>query len=133
MTETRDFPTAVIASLSSGVLLCDFGQMQEAAEYLMGHPIWTHHLADKTLTGEMKRAIAEQCPGMPVALPGTDGTNWEAKRDELIREFGQTVKIRKGGGLTAMLPTDGIPDHLKDAVIVVDPAAYTAGQGGSDA
>lgn len=42
MTETRDFPTAVIASLSSGVLLCEFTDMHEAAEYLMGHPIWTH-------------------------------------------------------------------------------------------
>jgi hypothetical protein len=41
MTETRDFPTAVIASLSSGVLLCEFGAMQEAAEYLMGNPIWS--------------------------------------------------------------------------------------------
>ena len=30
------------------------------------------------------------------------------------------VKIRKGGGLTAMLPTDGIPDHLKDNIIVVE-------------
>lgn len=119
MTETRDFPTEVIASLSSGVLLCDFGKMQEAAEYLMGHPIWTHHFADETLTGEMKRAIAEQCPGMPPALPDTDQSNWEAKRDVLIAEFGPTVRIRKGSGLTAMLPTDGIPDHLKDNTITV--------------
>jgi hypothetical protein len=83
MTETRDFPTEVMASLSSGVPLCEFGAMHEAAEYLMGHPIWTHHFADKTLTGEMKRAIAEQCPGMPTDLDGVDKTNWQAKRDEL--------------------------------------------------
>lgn len=38
MSETRDFPTAVIASISSGTLLCKFGDMHEAAEYLMGHP-----------------------------------------------------------------------------------------------
>jgi hypothetical protein len=66
MTETRDFPTAVTASLSTGILLYKFGDMHEAAEYLMGHPIWTHHFADKMLTSEMKRAIAEQCPGMPI-------------------------------------------------------------------
>lgn len=119
MTETRDFPTEVIASISSGVLLCDFGKMHEAAEYLMGHPIWTHHFADKTLVGEMKRTIAEQCPGMPTALPDVDRPNWEAAREKLIADLGTTVRIRKGGGLTAMLPTDGIPDHLKDKTITI--------------
>lgn len=119
MTETRDFPTAVIASLSSGVLLCDFSAMHEAAEYLMGHSIWTHHFADKGLWGDMKRTIAEQCPGMPDDMPDVTKENWEAKRAALEAELGPTVTIRKGGGLTAMLPTDGIPDHLKDKTIIV--------------
>jgi hypothetical protein len=123
MSETRDFPTAVIASLSSGVLLCDFGKMHEAAEYLMGHPIWTHHFANKQLWREMQQTIAAQCPGMPTDLPDVTKENWEAKRAELEAEFGATVKIRKGGGLTAMLPMDGIPDHMKDKVITIDSAA----------
>lgn len=32
MIETRDFPTVAIASLSSGVLLCDFSELHKAAE-----------------------------------------------------------------------------------------------------
>lgn len=119
MTETRDFPTAVIASLSSGVLLCKFSDMHEAAEYLIGHPIFTHHFANKTLWGEMQQTIAAQCPGMPTDLPGIDKDNWPEAKAKLEAEFGETVKIRKGGGLTAMLPTDGIPDHLKDKTIMV--------------
>lgn len=119
-TETREFPTAVIASLSSGVLLCDFGKMHEAAEYLMGHPIWTHHFANKELWAEMQRTIAEQCPGMPTDLPDTTKENYLAKLAEIEAEIGKTVTIRKGGGLTAMLPTDGIPDHLKDKTIIVE-------------
>jgi hypothetical protein len=115
--ETRDFPTAVIASLSSGILLCKFGDMHEAAEYLMGHPIWTHHFADKNLWSEMQKTITEQCPGMPTDLPDVTKDNWENKRVALEAEFGATVKIRKGSGLTAMLPTDGIPDHLKNKTI----------------
>jgi hypothetical protein len=118
--ETRDFPVAVIASISSGVLLCKFGEMHEAAEYLMGHPIWTHHFADKTLWQEMQNTILEQCPGMPTEAPGITGDNWPEFKAKLEAELGETVKIRKGGGLTAMLPTDGIPDHLKDNTIVVD-------------
>jgi len=30
------------------------------------------------------------------------------------------VRIRKGDALTAMLPTDGIPDHLKDKTIILE-------------
>lgn len=117
MTETREFPTAVIASISTGVLLCDFGKMHEAAEYLMGHPIWTHHFADKQLCAEMQRVIAEQCPGMPTELEG--GETWREQLAAVEADIGKTVRIRKGGGLTAMLPTDGIPDHLKDKTITV--------------
>jgi hypothetical protein len=119
MTETRDFPTAVIASLSTGVLLCRFSDMHEAAEFLMGHPIWTHHFASKELNEEIRKTILEQCPGMPTKLEGVDKDNWHEHAERLEAEFGPTVKIRKGGGLTAMLPTDGIPDHLKDKTIIV--------------
>jgi hypothetical protein len=119
MTETRDFPVAVVASMSTGVLLCQFSEMHEAAEYLMGHPIWTHHFGSKDLWKEMQRTISEQCPGMPTDAPGITRENWPEFAAKLEAEFGKVVKIRKGGGLTAMLPTDGIPDHLKDHTITV--------------
>jgi hypothetical protein len=120
MTETRDFPVAVIASISSGVLLCKFGEMHEAAEYLMGHPIWTHHFASKDLWKEMQRTVLEQCPGMPTDAADITKDNWTAFAEKLEADLGKVVKIRKGGGLTAMLPTDGIPDHLKDKTITVE-------------
>lgn len=118
--ETRDFPTAAIASLSTGFLLCDFAIMHEAAEYLMGHPIWTHHFASEQLNQDIRRAIAEQCPGMWTREQGEGITreNWREYRAKLESEFGPTVHIRKGSGLTAMLPTDGIPDGVE--VITID-------------
>ncbi len=119
MTETREFPTEVIASISSGILMCSFGDMHEAAEYLMGHPIWTHHFASKELWKAMQRAILAQCPGMPVEREDIGKDNWEAWRDTLIAYLGPNQTIRKGDGVTAMLPTDGIPDHLKDKTIMV--------------
>jgi hypothetical protein len=117
--ETKDFPVAVIASISTGVLLCQFGEMHEAAEYLMGHSIWTHHFASNELNDEMRRTILEQCPGMPTEAPGVTKDNWPAFKAKLEADLGETVKIRKGGGLTAMLPTDGIPDHLKDRTVLI--------------
>lgn len=116
--ETRDFPTLVIASLSSGVMLIkSFDEMHQAAEYLMGHPIWTHHFADRNLWAEMQKTVLEQCPGMPT--DGIDKSNFMEESARLEMEFGPTVKIRKGGGLTAMLPTDGLPKHLKDDPVFI--------------
>jgi hypothetical protein len=109
MTETRHFPTPVIASLSSGVLLCKFSDMHEAAEFLMGHPIWTHHFASKDLWQAMQRSILEQCPGMPAELPDTTKENYQAKVANLEREVGKVVRIRRGDGKTAMHPLEGIP------------------------
>lgn len=116
---TRTFPTAVIASISTGVLLCKFGDMHEAAEYLMGHPIFTHHFASEELAAEMKRTVAEQCPGMPTELHGVTGENYKDYLAKIEAEIGPVVTIRKGGGLTAMLPTDGIPDNLKDKTVQI--------------
>jgi len=114
MSETRDFPTAVIASISTGVLLCSFSDMHEASEFLMGHPIWTHHFASKDLLQEMRRTIAEQCPGVPQEAPASvNKDNWREFLAQIEADLGPTVKIRKGSGLTAMLPTDGIPGHVK--------------------
>lgn len=119
-TETKDFPTAVIASISTGVLLThDFGDMHEAAEYLMGHPIWTHHFASKDLCAAMKRAVVEQCPGMPTELLGVTADNFRDHVKRIEAEIGPTVRIRKGAGLTAMLPTDGLQDHLRDSTVII--------------
>jgi hypothetical protein len=114
MTDRRDFPTAVIASLSSGISLCSFNEMHEAAEYLMGHPIWTHQFASKDLWQDMQRTVLAQCSEMPTELLDVTKDNYKERIAALESEFGKTVKIRKGSGLTAMLPTDGILDHLKD-------------------
>jgi hypothetical protein len=120
MPETREFPTIVIASLSSGVLLCDFSAVHECAEYVMGHPIWTHHFADKALWDDMQRTILQQCPGMPTAMEGVTKENYQERAAALVAELGETQMIRKGDGLTAMLPTDGIPDHVKVITVSVD-------------
>src|SRR5258708_4168087 len=105
MSETREFPTAVVASLSSGVLLCDFSAMHECAEFLMGHPIWTHHFASKDLWQAMQAAILEQCPGMPVAMDGVTKENCGERVAALEAELGATQILRKGDGSTAMAPT----------------------------
>jgi hypothetical protein len=109
--ETREFPTAVIASISTGVLLCKFGDMHEAAEYLMGHPIWTHHFASKELSQSMRERILEQCPGMPGKDDGSiTRENYQQKLAEIEAKIGPICTIRKGDGATAKSPLEGIPE-----------------------
>lgn len=108
--ETREFPIAVIASISSGRLLCKFGDMHAAAEYLMGHPIWTHHFASKDLWMAMRQKVLEQCPGMPADGNDINADNYQEKLAEIEAEVGKAVRIRQGGGETAMSPLDGIPE-----------------------
>lgn len=117
MTETRDFPTAVIASISTGVLLCKFDEMHEAAEYLMGYQIWTHHFGSKDLWHKMRRAVIEQYPGMPTGIPNVDKDNYLTKLIEIEAKIGKIVKIRKGAGEGAMHPLDGIPEGKPVVVI----------------
>lgn len=117
MTDTREFPTAVIASVCTGVLLCEFSKMHEAAEYIMGHPIWTHHFADRAFQAQMQAAILEQCPGMPTEIEGCTKDNYLDKLAAIEAEVGPMQRVRRGSGLTAMHPMDGIPDHLKVVTI----------------
>jgi hypothetical protein len=105
----REFPTEVIASLSTGVLLCDFSAMHECAEFLMGHPIWTHHFANEELWQAMRRAILAQRPGMPTEMAGVNADNYRERVADLNAAVGPTQRLRKGDGSTAMSPLDGIP------------------------
>lgn len=107
--EMREFPTAVVASLSSGITLCPFSAIHECAEFLMGHPIWTHHFASEELWAAMQRAILAQCPGMPTSLEGVTADNFRQRVAELEAELGLVQTLRKGDGSTAMSPLDGIP------------------------
>ena len=75
----------------------------------------------EVLRSQVQQTIAAQCPGMPTEEPeGVDASNYLDYVAKLEAEFGKTVKIRKGGGLTAMLPTDGIPAHLKNNTIILE-------------
>ena len=45
----------VIVSAYTGFLMCNFGDMHEYIEKIMGRPVWTHELAMKPIMDEIKR------------------------------------------------------------------------------
>lgn len=44
----------IIVSAYTGVLMCDFGDLHEYIEKIMGRPVWTHELANKQVVDEIK-------------------------------------------------------------------------------
>jgi hypothetical protein len=111
MTETREFPVEVIASISTGTLMCNtFSAVHEASEHLMGHPIWTHHFADKDLWKAMQAAVLHQHPSMPTEAIGVTPENVAGKVTALRAEFGASLPLERGNGETAKSPLDGIPE-----------------------
>lgn len=81
-----------LASITTGSLMCEFGQMHEALEWLVGHPVWTHELG--SYLTEASRVAIEQHPGLPTKQP----SDWEAMSAALLEQFGPTVEITKGTG-----------------------------------
>lgn len=48
---------AIVVSAYTGILMCDFGDMHEYIEKVMGRPIWTHEFADYKLWDQIKEKV----------------------------------------------------------------------------
>lgn len=109
MTQIKSVYSCAIASITTGVMLVqDFGQIAEASEWLIGHPIWTHEYP--ALADELARLAFEQFPGMPVDTGG----NWELTRDEVLTKFGEKVEIRRGTAERKAGPISTLADALHE-------------------
>lgn len=115
--ESKSFPTAALASLSSGTSLINFSEIHQAAEYLMGHPIWTHHFASKDLWSRMSKTLLAQHPQLPTKLEGVTRETYREHLAELEGRLGKELTIKRGDGSTAMSPLDGIPSD-KPVIVV---------------
>ena len=109
--ETKQIDPAALAGITTGILMTDFSAVHEAAEQVMGHPVWTHQFP--ALAEQMRDAVLAQFPDMPTEAP--DG--WEACRDAVRARYGKAVAVRRGDA-APVSPFDHIPEHLRDNVIV---------------
>jgi hypothetical protein len=97
-TETKEFSTPVLASLTGHKLMAEsFSEVHEAAEFVVGHPIWTHEFADKSNVKAIRSAVLEQHPDLS-EFDDSNVTpdNVAQRRQELIDEYGETRVLTKG-------------------------------------
>ena len=48
---------AIIVSAYTGILMCNFADLHEYCEKVMGRPIWTHEFADRQLMEAIKKRV----------------------------------------------------------------------------
>jgi hypothetical protein len=118
---TKDFPTLLVGSATSGVVLgkgLSASNIQELAEWALGHPVWTHELADRKVWQRLSDRLVKQFPQLPVR--GDDAVeDWKALGAKLVREMGETLAIRKGSDERTEDPISSLQRLAPDKPIVV--------------
>ncbi len=109
MSEIKHLDPAALAGLTTGVLMTDFSALHEAAEHVLGAPVFTHQFP--VLMDKIAACVLTQFPEMPKTV---EPAGWEATRDAVRARYGQTVEVRKGSqdGIHPLDPA-GFPDAWK--------------------
>lgn len=105
MTKTKEFKTLAVASVATGIGMMKglrFSDMQEISEFVLGHQVWTHELADKAMTARVEAAIRSQLPAMPSHEAA--GKNWSAAAADALFTYGETVLLSEGSETRAENP-----------------------------
>lgn len=118
--EVKEFPTTVVASIATMIHMAEgfkFGDIHECAEWIAGHPIWTHEFADKVVVEMLAADAYSQFPNLP--------TRDEARADfrvaaaKAIAEYGLTVTVTRGNGIRDKHPLDTLQNAAPDAAVIV--------------
>lgn len=118
---TTQYHLGDILSFTTGFLVAPTGMtgVQALAEYLLGHPVFTHQLVWAADICGM--ALLDQHPQLAaVDLAGTDPANHAARLAEQVARFGEYLPVRPMS--PAPRPRDPIGDlheSAPDAEIVV--------------
>ena len=126
--ESKQFPLAACLSITTGKMLCDFGKFQELAEWVAGHPIWTHEFAEHSLASALKVALLNQHPQLERAL-ANDVTreNWQERLAGWEKEFGKTLEVRKGTAERTESPLESAKRIMPDKPVLAVPSPKQPG------
>lgn len=108
-TEVRDFPTDVVLTLATGDLVAGggFDPVHEAAEFVLGHPIWMHEFAERELWQRLADCVASQHPDFKdVDTSGLSKETWREWVAAQIGRVGATVTLRRGNAKRTESPIE---------------------------
>lgn len=120
MKETKAFATSVMLSLVSKRGFGDkFGAIHEAAEWIAGHPIWTHEFAMKEVWDELGTRIVAVHPEFASAQNDLPKVTPENAAD-IIRGYSKSMwEMPEGDGKRMMGPLETLKEVAPNATVVV--------------
>lgn len=91
MSDTQDISTLGLATLTTGICMVQgMAGVYEAAEAVLGHPVWTHELG--SASKRISKLVQAQIPDFPTVVE----SDWETTRDALLARYGETVTVQRG-------------------------------------
>ncbi len=108
--ETKSFKTTAVVGLTSGILFGDFSELHEVAEWVAGHPIWTHEFADRKLNDRLREKVFAQHPALKDfhAQGSKGGCDVDLEIEEMERLFGKTLEIARGEEVRTEDPVESL-------------------------
>ncbi len=125
----KTYPTEIVLSLTTGYLLKQggLGEIQDLAEHVAGHSIFTHELVDKQLVTKLVARVHEQHP----QLAYVDKFAPEIISDDLLRgaytrayvthqiaKYGAELEIEGGTGERAENPVESFQRLIAKARVL---------------
>lgn len=93
---TKMIPTMALLSLTSGKMLCPFGDMAEAAEWVAGHPIWSHEFGSRQLADSLRDKVLAVHPMLNIDVSHINPENVAAEVALLESRFPPTLAMPQG-------------------------------------
>lgn len=129
---TKSFPLTAVLGLATGRSWGPFSEIHEAAEHVMGHPIWTHEFASEALFAEMRRRVIAAHPGLADVGPDACPTSNDDLAERLavqVARFGATLDLPLGGDVRTKSPMETAVEMVgaERVVVVATPTPTTGG------
>lgn len=132
---TRAFPLGTILTLTTERMLASsFSEVHELAEWVLGHPVWTHEFGDSALWGKMRGAILAQHPALAEV---DDSVVTRENAHEVLNgwktQYGDTLEITSGTERRQESPLESlqrlVPGARAMAAVVPSPGSNQPTEG----
>jgi hypothetical protein len=115
----KTLKVSALLCLSTGKSFGPFDEMHEAAEWVMGGPIWTHEFASPELWKTMRENVLAQFPGMFSDGDAINEDNAPGILREQITMFGETLEVEQGTAERTKSPMETLQEVAGDKPVIM--------------
>lgn len=123
----KTLKVSALLCLTTGKSFGPFDEMHEAAEHVIGQPIWTHEFASKELWGTLRENVLAQFPDLPADGDAVTTENAMQFLADAVAKFGETLEVEQGTAERTKSPMETLQEVAGDKPVImvqiVDPEA----------